>query len=365
MRADIRRIVLGLALAVPFAGCQTSPDDLVNEGRGLVAARQYDQALAKFDEALKAQPDSYEALWGKATVYEQQGKFGDQAEILKKVLAKKEYADKYGQVVRQALETSYFRQAEQAPSDDRKEELLRKAIELNERSGANVTLAKLLMARGDNATKRDDPAAAEAAYKGVQALHVAKKVKKEAQTKAELAGFMVFKRNAQARFDATLKELATAGQYDATGEKFIVEGVADAPGSPKDDAFEANAEAAARNAARTLMDDLTWKVAGKPRPADGGKLSFDEALWTVEEKGWVKKNKSYRARISLPRDAVLFKIYEIENGITAPAGGSDADDDEKPGAPGSQAAPASAAPASAAPASAAPASAAPASAAKP
>lgn len=349
MRADLRRITLGIALAAGLAGCEPSSEDLVNQGRSAMGQRRFDVALEKFEAALQANPKDYEALWGKASVLEQQGKFGQQTEILVGILADKALAEKYGDVVKPALESSYWRQAEMAPSDEKKEELLRKAIELNERSGANVTLAKHFMARGDLATKRDDPATAETAYKLVETLRVSKKVKREARTKAELAGFLAFKRSGAAKFEPLQNELAQAGQYDAAGEKFVVEGIADAAGDPKDADFEAKAEAAARAAARTALEDLTFKVSGKPRP-EGGALQFDEAMLTVEEKGWTKKNKTYRVKMSLPRDAVIFKVYELEHGIAAkPAdeGGDDGPDDDKAAAAAPASAPEGAAPASA------------------
>jgi hypothetical protein len=343
MRADLRRTLLGLALAAAVAGCEPSAEDLVDQGRGALGQRRFDVALEKFEAALKANPKDYDALWGKATVLEQQGKYAAQAELLQSILADAALAEKYGAVVKPALETSYWRQAEQATSDEQKEALLRRAIEVNERSGANVTLAKHFMARGDLATKRDDPAAAETAYKLVEALRVSKKIKREARTKAELAGFLAFKRAEAAKFEPVQNELAQAGQFDAAGDKFVVEGVADAEGDAKDADFEAKAELAARAAARTAIEDLTYKVSGKPRP-DGATLQFDEAMLTVEEKGWTKKNKTYRVKMSLPRDAVIYKVFELERGIAAkPAddGPDDAPEDDKaaaPPAPGSAAA---------------------------
>lgn len=374
-----RLLFLGALLALP--GCDQGEDHIL-EGRKAVKAGNFEKAIEHFDNALKANPSSYDAMWGKADAYRRDNNLVKQAEVLEQISANKDMMEKFAAVVTPALETNYRKQAgSMEDTDAKKEGLLRKAIEINKKSEAHATLATLLTKRGDDALKAQKWADAATAYKQALELRIARKEKSKLQGKIEVAEFKQFVDGfITSRFDPMKAELVQAGAYDEKTKTFFVDAEGEVEGKPGDEGYEANAERSGLVAVTEALNNLTWKVAGKERP-EGATVGYSEAVVEIVEKGFTDKKKpaTFRFRLALPQDALFEQVQKLDRGefrkpgdappaapdSAAPAsGGDEIDDPEAPGsdAPGS-AAPGSAAPASAAPASEAPASAAPASAA--
>jgi tetratricopeptide (TPR) repeat protein len=302
-----------VALAVVAAGCGQKTKDLVDEAKMRLISKDYEGALAKYDEALKSDPSSYDALWGKAQALGNHGAFAQEQELLQKILANPDLVKKYGANVKEALDRSYRTAAVNLPKEA--EAFLKKALELDPKSAAKSQLADLYKAQAEKAMRSDSPtryADAKAAYEKILTLDVSKSKKREAGNQADLAGFLDFKGKFQADVDAKKGEFEKAGQYDAANGRFVVEATADAAGAPKDEGFEANAEKAALAAARNLLSDIAWKLHGQAR-ADQNPLPFEDTDVTVDSKGWAKPNKSFRVKASAPLDAVTFQVYRLRN----------------------------------------------------
>lgn len=299
-----------VALAVVAAGCGQKTKDLVDEAKMRLISKDYEGALAKYDEALKSDPSSYDALWGKAQALGNHGAFAQEQELLQKILANPDLAKKYGANVKEALDRSYRTAATNLPKEA--EAYLKKAIELDPGSAAKSQLATLYMDQGEKAVKGGKYGEAKAAYDKIATLDVGKKRKREAANQADLAGFLDFKGTFQGDFDKAKGEFEKAGTLDTANGRFVVEATADAAGTPKDEGFEANAEKAALAAARNLLSDIAWKIHGQAR-ADQNPLPFEDTDVTVDSKGWAKPNKSFRVKASAPIDAVTFQVYRLRN----------------------------------------------------
>ena len=84
MRWAIRWTLGAALLSAPLAGCESGDGAVIAEGRKALRANDYAAAHAKFDEALKADPESYDALWGKAEAFRGEAKLSDQQKVLEK-----------------------------------------------------------------------------------------------------------------------------------------------------------------------------------------------------------------------------------------------------------------------------------------
>lgn len=383
--------LLGAILLLAIPGCDKGEDHIL-EGRKAVKAGNFEKGIEHFDNALKANPSSYDAMWGKADAYRRDNNLVKQAEVLEQISANKDMIEKFAAVVTPALETNYRKQAgSMEDSDPKKETLLRQAIKLNKASEAHITLATLLTKRGDDALKAQKWGDAATAYKSALELRIARKEKAKLKGKIEVAEFKQFVDGfITQRFDPMKAELVQAGNYDEKTRSFFVEVQADLTeleGKPGDEGYEANAERMGLVAVTDALNNLTWKVAGKPRP-EGATVAYSGAVVEIVEKGLQpptqpKKPGTYKFRVSVPQDALFEQVQKIDVGDfrkpgdapaapesgAAPASDGDViDDPEAPGsdapgsaAPGSEAAPGTeAAPASAPGSEAAPASAAPA-----
>ncbi|MGK0359820.1 MAG: hypothetical protein ACI9U2_002126 [Bradymonadia bacterium] len=368
MRHTLLKWTLGAACAMGTLGCESGPNHM-DEGRAAMKAQDYEKAIKHFDDALKADPDDYHAMWAKADTYRRDSNLGNlakQAEMLEAISKNKGHMERYAGVVKPALETNYRKQAQAlADTDAKKAEYLQKAIDLDKKSEANSALATLLSKRGDAAFSAKDFKGAEKAYAAAVELRISRKMRKMLKGKASIADFKAFIKDFQPRFDKVRKELEESKVYDDKTKTFFIEAGGEVDGKRDDEGYEAAAEKTGLAAVTVALNDLTWKVAGKARP-EGASVAYSSAVVTIVDKGFAKKKKKkdptiYKFRISVPADAVFEKVQIVDKGefkkpappAVAPASGASA-------AAGS-AAPASAAPGSAAPASAAPGSAAPAS----
>lgn len=343
---------LGAICAAGLLACEAGQDHIL-EGRKAVKTANYDQAIKHFDDALKADPSNYHAMWGKADVYRRDNNLAKQAEVLEAISKNKEHMEKYAGVVKPALETNYRKQAQALPdTDDKKVEFLEKAIDLDKKSEANGSLATLLSKRGDAAFRAGKFADAEKDFEKAIKLRISRKLRNMLKGKAQIASFKAFTESFKPRFDKVRKELEEAKIYDDKTKSFFVEAAAELdPKLQKEEGFEQAAERAGLAAVTVALNDLTWKVAGKARP-EGASVDYNASVVTIVDKGMVKPKSRkdpllYKFRISVPADAVFEQVQKVDK---------DEYNKPKPAAPasGESGAPASGAPASGA--SAAPAS---------
>lgn len=346
MRHTLLKWTLGAACALGTLGCESGPDHM-GQGRLAVKAQNYDQAIKHFDDALKANPNDYHAMWAKADAYRRDNNLVKQAEMIEAISKNKEHMEKYAGVVKPALETNYRKQAQAlADTDAKKAEFLEKAIALDKKSEANGALATLLSKKGDAAFSAKNYKEAEKAYEQAIKLRISRKLRKMLKGKASIASFKAFIKDFQPRFEKVRKELEEAKIYDDKTKTFFVEAGGEVDGKPDDEGYEAAAEKTGLAAVTVALNDLTWKVAGKPRP-EGASVDYSASVVTIVDKGFAKKAKRkdptiYKFRISVPADAVFEKVQLVDKGeFTKPA----------PVAPASGASAGSGAPASAAPAS--------------
>jgi len=282
----------------------------VDEAKMRLIAKDYEGALAKYDEALKRDAKSYDALWGKAQALGNHGNFKEEQALLEQILKEPELEKKYGANVREALDRSYRTAATNIPKEA--EEYLKKAIALDPKSAAKSQLADLFMGQAERATKAGNHADAKIAYDKIAGLDVSKKRKREAANQADLSGFLAFKGPFQAEIDKAKGDFEKAGTLDAANGRFVVEVSADASGDAKAADFEANAEKAAVLLAKNALSDIAWKLHGQPRQG-AEPLPFDDTDVTIDSKGWSKPNKTYRVKASAPFDAVTFQVYRLRN----------------------------------------------------
>ncbi|MCB1127325.1 MAG: tetratricopeptide repeat protein, partial [Verrucomicrobiae bacterium] len=208
-------------------------DRFIADGRKAAVAGQYDEAIKNFDEALKLDANDYNALWGKADVYQRQGNLLEQQKVLEKLNA--DAYKEYGGVVKPALEDNYRKQAEaiMGGNPDQAEALLRKAIDINKKSDAHQTLAEILERKGDEALKKGDFATAATTFEAAQQLRIAKKMRSKLQGKGEIASFLAFKKSFMPKFDAMKGAPNEAGVhviteqavYDPKEKVFVVQAV--------------------------------------------------------------------------------------------------------------------------------------------
>lgn len=318
MRRTLLKLALGAACAVGMAGCDGGPDH-ITEGARAAKANDWEKALKHFDDALKAEPNSYRAMWGKADVYRRDNNLAKEAEMLEAISQNKEHMERYRGVVNPALETNYIKRSQAlADTDAKKFEFLDKAIKINKKSEANSALATLLSKRGDAALQKGDFKAAAADYNKAIKLRIARKLRKRLKGKASIAEFKGFITDFQPRFEKVRKELEEAKIYDDKTKTFFVEAGAEVEGKPGDEGYEAAAEKSGLAAVTVALNDLTWKVAGKPRP-EGASVDYSASLVSIVDKGFAPKKKKkdptiYRFRISVPADAVFEKVQLVDKG---------------------------------------------------
>ena len=111
MRHTLLKWTLGAACALGTLGCESGPDHIL-EGRKAVKAQNFEEAIKHFDDALKADPNDYHAMWGKADAYRRDNNLAKQAEVLEAISANKEHMERYAGVVKPALENNYRKQAQ-------------------------------------------------------------------------------------------------------------------------------------------------------------------------------------------------------------------------------------------------------------
>lgn len=312
-------------LALVLIGCQGG-SDAVSEGRKAARMGEYDKALVHFDEAIKADPNDYNALWGKADIYQRQGNLLEQQTLLEK-LNTAEFKE-WGGVVRPALEENYRKQAEaiMGGNPDQAEVLLRKALEVatSKSSGANQTLAELLERRGDSALGKGEFQKAADAFEQATKLRISAKMRSKLQGKGEIASFMAFKKTFEPKFKAAIGEPNDKGLhvvteravYDPKTKMFTLEAVHQiGRKEPKEDAEKEEAQKAALYEVTQALADLSWKLAGTERP-EGAMVSYSREVVEVEQQGMGKDGRDfiYGFRIKVPEDAVIEQVQVIEKG---------------------------------------------------
>ena len=66
-------VICALIICLVFNGCGKKVNEHVKQGHALYKRRQYDQALAEYDKAIKTNPSLVSAYSGKASIYELKG----------------------------------------------------------------------------------------------------------------------------------------------------------------------------------------------------------------------------------------------------------------------------------------------------
>lgn len=335
------KVTLGALCVLVLFACDAGKEKHIALGRKAAKNKAYDEALTHFDNALAADGNDFNALWGKADVYRRDNNLPEQAKLLEKIMGTEVLGAKHGAVVKPALETNYRMQADAAMGTrpDAAEAFLRKAIGLRKKSDANIVLAQLLMRKGDDALKKRDFSSAEKTYKAALELRLNRRLRAQLKGKAEIAGFMSFREAFMPRFDAVKAELIEAGIYDEKKHEFTITVEADISDlDKKSETYEKDATTAGLVGVTSAIVDLTFKVAGKPKP-EGARIAYSASLVTVIEKGFGPK-KTYKYKISIPEDAVFEKVQVIDKGEfeiakPKPEGGEEGGEEKKPeeGAP--------------------------------
>ncbi len=313
------RTLLAALLALGLCACEPTADEFIATGRQMITQKNFDGALAQFDQALALDGKNYGALWGKTVALQSQGKLPEQAELLEKILEMPEHQGR-AKVLKDALEINYRKQAELVEFNEPAlfEQFLRKAIAINPKSPCNEQLSNLLITRGEQTFKAGKHAEAIAAFEEAKKLRITKKVRAELDSKIEIASFQDFKRSfTERRFNAIRGEFIEKGLYDPKRQVFTVESQVEVDGKESDEGYETEAESKALRAVTSALYDLTWEVSGKPRPDDAN-LAYDTAQVRILDKGFVetkpRKPKQFRFKIEIPEDALFLQVGRIEDG---------------------------------------------------
>ena len=297
--------------------CEEGRTAFIAKGRKALQAQKYDEALKNFDKAIALDPDDYSALWGKAQVYKRGAQLEKEADILNALFSNPKHARRKG-VLKPALEENYRRQAEACVEQDEKkaEEFLRKAIEMNKRSEAHSTLARLLDQRGDKALSEAKFSEALKTFKATLKLRIPKKMRAALKGKIESTEFMAFKMDSFGpRFQKIKQELIEAGQYNPKSKNLIVEAIVEVEGKPKEPDYESRAENAGLVMVAELLAQLSWRLADKPRPEHAFVFYGNDHV-KILEKGFTedKKPAKYRFKIAIPLDAAVIQVQKIDKG---------------------------------------------------
>ncbi|MCA9546900.1 MAG: tetratricopeptide repeat protein, partial [Myxococcales bacterium] len=243
MRSAILRLALGAALVgTALTGCGDNKNTIA-KARRFAQQGNYAEAHKAFDEALAADANDYNALWGKADTYRREGNLAKQAEVLEKVVAQEELMKSYAGVIKPALEENYRKQAEQKMADAAAAEgFLRKAIELNKKSEANQTLANLLYKEAKEAHGKKDLAKALEYYGKALDLRMPRALRNKIKMQQEVAEFLKFKQDFEPTWQAAKPKLIEAGQYDEKTDTVFVTAEVEVDGKVGDEGYEQNAE---------------------------------------------------------------------------------------------------------------------------
>jgi tetratricopeptide (TPR) repeat protein len=325
MRTTIFLSLVAVLTASLTLGCEEDTQKVtLREARTAVKASQYDLALKKFKEFLAMAPDDYNGMWGMADVYGRQGNVVEQEKMLNQILSNEEYKKSFSRVLMPALEQNYVMQGNNLLGSDSKkaEAFYRKALTLNKKNAlANSNLAELLLNRGDGAQKAKKYQLADDSFRAAIKLRIPGKLRKKLKKRAELSEFFVNRNSVMPRFEKVKKELVDGGQYDVKTKEFVVSAEVAVEGAPgkKNPNFEGQALRAAYMGLLSNLTDLTWKVAGKARPADVQMIKFSRSHLkglAKNQKLEKKGRKKYLSQLSVrvARDVVLFHVIDIDEG---------------------------------------------------
>lgn len=312
-----RRLAFSMLIFLGLTACEKDHKHFIIEGQKALQAQKFDEALKSLDKALELDKDNYQALWNKSLVYRRQGDFAKEAFLLEKILSIPAHSGRKI-VVKPALDESYRKQADALTGKDNAaaEALLRKAIDMDKKSDANMTLAEMLSSRGESAMREAKFKEASDLFMAAKELLIPRKLKEELKSKIEVMDFMSFKTDAfMSRFKKIEKQLIEAGQFDEETKLFTLTTVVEVGGRKKNEEAEQKGEQLVLAQLTQDLVDFTWRLADKPRP-EGAYFQYATSQVKILEKGFTEDKRpiKYQIKISLKMDDVVRQVRKVDEG---------------------------------------------------
>ena len=292
-----------------ISACHDPIQEELELGREAVTQNHLEEAHLHFDHVLQQDPQNYYARWGKADVYQRQGQYEKEAQLLEAILLEKEYQT-YFEVVRPALDRNYRKRAELEKNERQIEQLERKAIEQEPLSVANVSLAERLFAQGMQAKSDGQSHAALKLFREAQSLRISDRLQKEIAQQIDSVQFTLYKDEYLSNHSKLLKNRFAS--YDEKQSLFTLSIC-----FPIDHPCNSSCKLTADKNALAKIDQKLAQLTRELIPSEQEKdqsIQYDPATLQIIKKTIKAPKKAsqkgeYSLTVTVPLDEVLRQIY--------------------------------------------------------
>ena len=230
-------LVFICALAT-MIGCSPSPDELYKQGREAAQNKEFDKALALYQQIKETASDDiqfqFKAQFGESEVYRAQGNLENQAKVLEALFADQSF-EKERSSVSEKLAENYLIQADQQKNKDDDPEkvtkLLQQAIKVQPDSPANQELALHWQSLATRAFKTKQFDQALTLFTQAKSLNIKdESLKKKLAIGMNQVKLQKYILKAEKLFAIQRNSLEKSGSYDHKTKMFYVKVVTDVEG---------------------------------------------------------------------------------------------------------------------------------------
>lgn len=271
-------LMMGLLLCL--AACEKSAQDNMREGRGALAAGNYDVAEQRFNEALSAEPGLFEARRLLVDVQAGRGDFKGAESALEKLWEEEGLGAKGDLgaeqrrnrgLINDQFDRLYRRWVEAVDTTtdpETFEEVARKGLERDNRNARlNALLSEFYQERAERFVERGEKMRAAEELEKIEDLRIFADMRRQLRERAQNLRKEAFAQEARARFEEKVQpDLVESDSYDATKEriKLPVEQAVDRSLNPANDEDRQRAQALALRALVPTLAQMAVAVSGQP-----------------------------------------------------------------------------------------------------